>query len=107
MKNTHQKVSTLIAAACFLLSAGSLAAPHSKKVISQEQAQATALQKVPGTVKSSELEHEAGKQIYSFDIQGNDGNLHEVWIDAHNGKFLKQKVESAAEEAKESKTGHH
>ncbi|MGK5084703.1 hypothetical protein WDW37_15520 [Bdellovibrionota bacterium FG-1] len=45
-------------------------------------AQAAALKKVPGNVKSSGLEREEGKQTYNFGIAGKDGKLHEVWIGA-------------------------
>lgn len=65
-----------------------------------KQAQAIATAKAPGEVKSSELETERGKLIYSFDIapQG----IREIRVDAYLGKAVCDQMESAADEAKES-----
>ena len=78
--------------------------------ISLETARATALKEVPnGAVKSSELEREKGKLIYSFDITvpGKTG-IDEVNVDAMNGSVIARQHESpktekteAAKEAKE------
>lgn len=71
--------------------------------ISLEQARATALQTVHGKIVAEELEKEAGGSglRYSFDIQY-QGRVHEVGIDAKNGKVLESGVESDADEAKEA-----
>jgi hypothetical protein len=74
-----------------------------KDAIPLEKAQAAALKRVAGTVKESELEHEAGKWVYSFDILGRDKKIHEVWVDARNGKVTHHKIESSAEETREQK----
>src|SRR6266566_3067503 len=73
----------------------------------------TALKEVPnGTVKSSELEREHGKLIYSFDITvpGKTG-IDEVNVNAVDGSVVAKVHESpktekkeAAKEAKEKKT---
>ena len=58
--------------------------------ISAADAKKTALAKVPGGwVKSSELEREEGKLIYSFDIatKGKPG-IDEVWVDAITGQVV-------------------
>ena len=71
--------------------------------ISEETARATALAKVPnGNVKSSELEKEKGKLIYSYDITvpGKSG-VEEVNVDAMNGKVVAKVHESAKTEKKE------
>ena len=70
--------------------------------ITMKQAQATALAEVPGgRIKSSELERENGKLIYSFDIRMPNKGIKEVQIDAINGTVVEVKDESAANEAKE------
>ena len=69
--------------------------------VSMADARTTALASSNGKIKSEELEKEHGKQIYSFDIQMPDG-LHEVNVDAVTGKLIDDKVESAADEAKEA-----
>lgn len=69
--------------------------------ITMEQAKATALAKHSGTIKSSELEKEHGKLIYSFDIQ-TAKELREIQVDAMTGKIVQDTVESAAQEAKEA-----
>ena len=82
-------------------SLSSIAQIKPKAKIAMEQAQATALQKEKGTIKSSELEKEQGRWIYSFDIATSDG-IHEVNVDANTGKVVEDSKETAADEAKES-----
>lgn len=69
--------------------------------VSIADARKTALASSNGKIKSEELEKEKGKQIYSFDIEKADG-LHEVNVDAATGKLIDDKIENAAEEAKEA-----
>lgn len=85
---------------------GTSAAEPPKNVISMDKAEATALKKYPGTLKSSELEREDGRWVYSFDVVGSDKNTHEVWVDAKSGKIVKHKIETAGEEAAEEKGEH-
>jgi uncharacterized membrane protein YkoI len=91
----------------------SQAALQREAKISEADARATALKEVPnGTVKSSELEREKGKLIYSFDIvvAGKTG-VDEVNVDAMDGSVVgkqhetpKMEKKEAAKEAKEKKT---
>jgi uncharacterized membrane protein YkoI len=72
--------------------------------ISEETARATALKEVPnGTVKSSELEREHGKLIYSYDIAvaGKSG-IEEVNVNAIDGSVVARSHEGAAAEKKEA-----
>jgi uncharacterized membrane protein YkoI len=72
--------------------------------ISLETARATALKEVPnGTVKSSELEREHGKLIYSFDINvpGKTG-IEEIAVNAIDGSVVSRAHESAKTEKKEA-----
>jgi uncharacterized membrane protein YkoI len=72
--------------------------------ISEDAARATALKEVPnGTVKSSELERENGKLIYSYDITvpGKSG-VQEVNVNALDGSVVGRARESAAMEKKEA-----
>ena len=81
--------------------------------ISEATARATALKEVPnGVVKSSELEREKGKLIYSYDITvpGKSG-IDEVNVNAIDGTVVakqhetpKSEKKEAAQEAKEKKT---
>jgi uncharacterized membrane protein YkoI len=63
---------------------------QSQAKISKEQAQETALAKVPsGTIKESELEKEKGKIIWSFDISTPDSkDITEVNVDAVTGDVV-------------------
>jgi uncharacterized membrane protein YkoI len=80
--------------------------------ISEASARATALKEVPnGTVKSSELEREGGKLIYSYDITvpGKTG-IDEVNVNAMDGTIVAKQHETpkaekteAVKEAKEKK----
>jgi len=73
--------------------------------ITEEAAKATALAAVPGaTVKSSEVEKENGKLIWSFDltVPGKKG-IEEVNIDAMTGKVIAKEHEDAKAEKAETK----
>ena len=70
--------------------------------ISMEKAKDIALKQAPGKIKSSELEREHGKLIYSFDITTKKG-VTEVNVDAITGKVVDTHHESAAKEAAEKK----
>ena len=72
--------------------------------VSEATARATALAQVPnGTVKSSELERENGKLIYSFDITvpGKTG-IEEVNVNAIDGSVVNHEHENAKAEKKEA-----
>ena len=84
--------------------AESQAALQKEAKISEETARATALKEVPnGTVKSSELEKEHGKLIYSYDITvpGKSG-VEEVNVNAIDGTVVAKEHESAKTEKKEA-----
>lgn len=72
--------------------------------ITKAHAEQTALSKVPnGTVKSSELEKEHGKLVWSFDIAvPNSKNITEVQVDAKTGKIAAVAIETPQDQAKEA-----
>lgn len=73
--------------------------------VSEDAAKAAALAAVPGaTVKSSELEREKGKLIWSFDLAapGKKG-VEEVHVDAMTGKVIAREHEDAKAERAEAK----
>ena len=76
--------------------------------VTEVNARAAALAKVPnGTIKSSELEKEHGRLVWSFDItQPGAKDLTEVQIDAKTGEIASVKKETPAHEAKEAKKEH-
>lgn len=92
-----KKIALVLALALFCV-AGVSAKP---KYIGMKKAKAIARQQVQGTIKSSELEKEHGKMIYSFDIKTADGGTTEVNIDAVTGAVIAVDKETAADEAKE------
>jgi uncharacterized membrane protein YkoI len=72
--------------------------------ISMERAKGIALKKVSdGKIKSSELERENGKLIYSFDITTAKSGVTEVNVNALTGSVVDVHHESAAKEALEKK----
>lgn len=77
----------------------------SQAKVSEAQASSTALAKVPkGVVKSSELENEKGKLVWSFDIsQPSAKGVTEIQVDAITGKIVSLKKETPAQESKEAK----
>lgn len=87
-----------------LLATGSFAAEAAKPKIGLKKATRIASAKVPGKIKSHELEKENGKWIYSFDIKTDKkGVITEVNIDAYTGEVLDVHEENAADEAKEKR----
>jgi competence protein ComGC len=69
--------------------------------IGMKKAKEIASQRVAGKIKSSELEKEHGKLIYSFDIQNSKGTITEVNIDAYTGIVISTEEENAQTEAAE------
>jgi uncharacterized membrane protein YkoI len=92
-------------AAANAFAADSQATLQAEAKITEAQARATALARVPlGTVKSAELEREHGRLVWSFDIaQPSVKGVTEILVDARTGKIASLKKESPAEEAKEAK----
>jgi uncharacterized membrane protein YkoI len=87
-----------------LLAAPSLGYAKAKPTpkVTMAEATRTALAKVEhGTIKSSELEEEKGKLIYSFDIVGADKQIVEVNVDALTGAVVSVENESADKERAE------
>jgi uncharacterized membrane protein YkoI len=58
--------------------------------IDRSAAEKAALDAVPGEVREVELESESGFVVYEVEVAANDGTLHEVIVDAGNGKVLAQ-----------------
>ncbi|MDQ6913520.1 MAG: PepSY domain-containing protein [Verrucomicrobiota bacterium] len=72
--------------------------------ITQADAQKTALAKVPnGRIKSSELENEGGKLVWSFDIvKPGTKDIAEVLVDAKTGAIVKMENETPKQQANEA-----
>jgi uncharacterized membrane protein YkoI len=75
-------------------------------IVTEAQARKSALAKVPnGTIKSSELEREKGKVIWSFDIaKSGTRNITEVQVDAKTGKIVSTQTETPADQIRETTT---
>jgi hypothetical protein len=71
--------------------------------VTKEAAQATALERAPGTVESAELEREHGKLVYSFDIRNARGTIDEVQVSAITGKIVRVEHENKKQEAAEKR----
>jgi uncharacterized membrane protein YkoI len=65
--------------------------------------------KVPyGVVKSSELEREHGRLVWSFDMaQPSAKGVTEIQVDAKIGKVISVKRETPAQEGKQTKADKH
>ncbi|MDQ3589531.1 MAG: PepSY domain-containing protein [Chloroflexota bacterium] len=73
--------------------------------IDQAAAEQAALKAVPGTVHEAELESsDNGYVVYDIEIAGDDGNNHEVKVDAGNGEVLHQDLEDEADESDAGET---
>jgi uncharacterized membrane protein YkoI len=73
--------------------------------IDQATAEQAALKAVPGTVKNTELENENGFVVYGVEINGNDGQTHDVKVDAGNAEVLHQDVDGADENSGSENVG--
>lgn len=80
------------------------AALEAEAKITREAATQTALAKVPGgTIKSSELEREHGKLIWSFDIaKPKTQNISEVQVDAKTGTVVSETTETPKQQRAEA-----
>lgn len=76
---------------------------QSQAHITREQAQQTALGRVPGgIVKEGEIEKEKGRLIWSFDIAvSGSANITEVAVDAMTGAIVAVETETPEEQKKE------
>lgn len=108
LKSGHSTLSLILVAEIGLsLAVGGCASQESLKSeakISREAAMQTARAKVPkGKIKSSELEKEHGKLIWSFDISmPGSANITEVQVDAKTGMIVSKEIETPAQQAKEA-----
>ncbi len=98
----------LLGLSSFTLQAGeeTQAALKAEAKITQAEAEATALAKVPnGKIVEAELEKEHGKLIWSFDISvPKSKNITEVQVDAKTGKIVSTQIETPKDQAKEVAT---
>lgn len=96
---------SVAAAALFALvfGVGALKANAQTKKIGMARAKAIALKQAPGKIQSSELEHENGRWIYSFDIRNRKGTITEANIDAYTGVVVAVDEENPKKEAAEKK----
>lgn len=72
--------------------------------IDQSAAEKAALQAVPGTVESAELEEENGYVVYDVNVAGDDGQDHHVDVDAGNGKVLQKETGEDNESGEENES---
>jgi uncharacterized membrane protein YkoI len=74
--------------------------------ITEAEARKIALAKVyHGTIKSSELEKENGKLIWSFDVtKPGTRNITELQIDAKTGEIVSIQTESPRDQAREARS---
>src|SRR3712207_9485391 len=63
--------------------------------VDRAAAEEAALSAVPGEVKETELEREGGATIYEVEVAGKDGRLHDVAVDAGDGRVLGPETEEA------------
>lgn len=72
--------------------------------VTKEEATATALQKVKGQVKETDLDDEDGAVVYGVKITDDQGKKHDVKIDAKTGKVLKVEADDENENESENES---
>jgi Peptidase propeptide and YPEB domain len=80
-----------------------LTADAQGKKIGMKRAREIASEQAKGKIKSSELEKENGKWIYSFDVRNAKGTITEVNIDAYTGTVISVEEENAQKEPDEKR----
>src|SRR5215510_6364276 len=96
-----KKIIIIVASLGFSILLTSTASAQTQTKIGMKKAKEIASQQVSGKIKSSELEKEHGKLIYSFDILNSKGTITEVNIDAYTGAVVAVQEENAQTEAAE------
>ena len=90
-------LATLFAAPLAAHAGGRASAHHAR--ISMAKARSIAMAKIPGSLRSQELEHERGRWIYSFEIKPTGDTrkiVREVNVDADTGAIVSLEVERDA-----------
>ncbi len=100
MKKISVAAATLFA---LVFGISALTANAQTKKIGMAKAKAIAMKRVSGKIKSSELENENGKWIYSFDVRNSKGTITEVNVDAYTGAVIAVDEENPQKEAAEKK----
>jgi hypothetical protein len=75
------------------------AALEALATVSKSGAERAALTAVPGTVAGTDLDNENGWVVYSVEVNGADGTVTEVTVDAGNGSVLAQQAQDASDPA--------
>ena len=71
------------------------AALQALATVTQSQAEQAALAAVPGAVAGTDLDSQNGFVVYSVEVNGTDGAVNEVTVDAGNGSVLAQQLQEA------------
>jgi uncharacterized membrane protein YkoI len=100
-KNVLKATSGLLATVLLAVPLLVASAKPPKDRLPLAKAEAIATKTVQGRIESHELEKEKGKWVYSFDIRGNDKQIHEVLVDARTGEVVSETTETPAQEAEE------
>ena len=66
-----------------------MTAPKSAKTVTMDSARKTALKHASGTVEREEMETQNGRSVYAFDIRNSKGVTREIWVDAKNGRAIR------------------
>lgn len=72
--------------------------------LTKEQSIAIALKQVDGSIVKTELEDEDGVIVYSVEVKDKQGRVHEVKVDAKDGKILKAEKDDAKQDHDKSGT---
>lgn len=92
------------ASAAMAASQASEDALRAQAKVTEADARATAMARVPGaTVQSAELEMEHRKLVWSFDLKdAKSADVVEVQVDARTGRIVSKKRETPVDQAKEA-----
>jgi len=60
---------------------------------SREDAERAALGRFPGEVQEVEIDDEGGRAVYTVEVLGDDGSLHEATVDAESGDVIGSETE--------------
>ena len=93
-------VGTLIGLSALLLPIASQAAPKAR--ITPQQAEASAVKKIPGHATGAKYEFEDGHWQYAVTVMGRTGGMYEVEVNAQTGRVTDTEKTTPGEEASEA-----
>lgn len=87
------QIARLSLAALLATATATVAGAQAPSEIDIHEAIRIALERVPGTAQSADLEIKLGRKVFEVEILSTKGPEYEVVVDAHSGEVLQSKLD--------------